>query len=120
MSYLGETYDFKDVPAYDIEGEKIKINGRHVVEEFLPYEPSAYVWSPCFLLIPEGVDDSSAEVLAVTVDADDLERAVDPEAVERREAQEREWEEEQIQAEARIAEEETEMYHHRFMGGEAL
>lgn len=107
MSYVGSTHDFKDLRAYDIEGETVHISGRYSVEEYLPEEPAAYVNSPCFVLVPEGVDDSEAEVLAVTVDADDLEMAIEPEEAKRRIEQEARWAEESAEEDRRIAEAEA-------------
>lgn len=117
MSYLGNTYELTDVTAYDIEGREIKINGRYEVVEWQGYEPAAGILSSYWTLFPEGEDD---DIHSVTVDPYDLEFAIEPEEAQKRADQEAEWEREMELDELREAELEAEMWHQRFLGGEAV
>lgn len=64
------------------------MSGLWDVIEHLGTEPSAYVWSPSWLLCPHGDEDDSR---AVVVDAYEFDAQVWPKAHGRALAQEREW-----------------------------
>ena len=75
---------------------KVSLVGLFDVEEFHPYEPSAYVHSPCYTVIPHGADPD--DPLTYSVDAYDLEEQANPKAhardlvLEREMAFAEEWE----------------------------
>lgn len=50
--YVGTVADLTDCPAWNDAGQEVRITGRFDVEEYHPIEPSAYVWSPCYLIAP--------------------------------------------------------------------
>jgi len=81
--YLGNTYTLKDCPAYDFASRSdTKISGEYEVVEFCPYEPSAYVNSPYFLVIVPGTQDIGAED-GYGVDEWDLIEQIDPPAYQK-------------------------------------
>lgn len=69
------------------DGREVTLSGLYDVLEFNPTEPSAYVYSPCWTLVPhDAVDDE----VTFCVDADVFESQVWPASYGRALAQERE------------------------------
>lgn len=72
------TFHMMPATAYVIEEyirhtQKIYITGRFVVEEFLPYDPSNYVWSAQYVVFRESDEHG---LTPYGVDAEDLDQAL--------------------------------------------
>jgi hypothetical protein len=92
--YLGRTVALTSCPAFaegsgEVAVAENPISGLFIVAEFWPVEPSAYVWSPTFLVCRAGGD---ADAPSWTVDADVLVSQVDPHAYGRQLELERDME----------------------------
>jgi hypothetical protein len=64
------------------------LNGLYVVSEYCPYEPSAYVHSPQFVVVPE--DGEQVDPAEFIIDADEFDKQVWPKTYGRALVQERE------------------------------
>jgi hypothetical protein len=68
----------------------VSLIGLFDVIEYMPYEPSNYVFSPLYLVVPAGTDDEDETMY--TVNALDMQKQVDPKSWARELVQEREME----------------------------
>jgi hypothetical protein len=82
---LGRTYNLNNCPAWNHKGDDITLNGRYVIEEYQPIEPSAYAWTAYYLVSPADVDGDMADDDVASVDPDTLwEHATEVETREQR------------------------------------
>ena len=74
----GHVYDMTGFHGYDNDGNQTVLDGLYEVVEYHPYEPSNYVWTACFTIVPaEVADDPNWDDFAGSIDAHELQSVIE-------------------------------------------
>jgi hypothetical protein len=90
-SFINKTILLNNSPAFNHLGEEVELTGEYIIVEYLPIEPAAYIWSPCFVItqgdnVDPGIDWD--ETKDYSIDPDVVEAILNPEGHARRLAME--------------------------------
>jgi hypothetical protein len=100
MYQAGEIHDLTGIVGTDTNGKETTLEGRYELVEFCPREPSAYVWSDLWVVIPESVvGKENWEDYIFDIDAFEIWAKLDPEGYKSYMEQERLMDMEEIERE---------------------